>query len=94
MLCLVLNPLNLQEEVAAWDMMQRYDMSEVTFRSVGPYLSLEVPGLAEKRPSLMMGDSVIATRLVGPLNLRAGKNEYNSALKIIISCRISKFHYT
>ena len=42
--------------------MQQFDLSEVTFRHTGPYLSLEVPGLAEKRPSLLMGDSVIATR--------------------------------
>ena len=42
--------------------MQQYDIAEVTFRPAGPYLALDVPGLAEKRPSLMMGDSVIATR--------------------------------
>jgi hypothetical protein len=44
--------------------MQEFDLPEVTFRPAGPYLSLEVPGLAEKRPSLLMGDSVIATRFL------------------------------
>ena len=44
--------------------MQEYDLSEVTFRHAGPYLALEVPGLAEKRPSLLMGDSVIAPRSI------------------------------
>ena len=42
--------------------MRSYEMSGVVFTPAGGYLALEVPGLAEKRPSLMLGDSVVATR--------------------------------
>ena len=40
--------------------MARYTLAEVTFIQSGQYLSLEVPGLAEKRPSLAIGDTAIA----------------------------------
>lgn len=38
--------------------MRAYDMENVTMRRRGLYLSLEVPGLAEKRPSLVHGDYI------------------------------------
>lgn len=40
--------------------MSRYDMEYVTLRKRGLYLSLEVPGLAERRPSLVRGDFILA----------------------------------
>lgn len=41
--------------------MRSYDMEGVPLRKRGQqYLSLEVPGLAERRPSLVQGDYVFA----------------------------------
>lgn len=41
--------------------MSMYDMEHVTLRKRGSqFLSLEVPGLAEKRPSLVHGDFIFA----------------------------------
>lgn len=41
--------------------MSMYNMEHVTLRKRGSeYLSLEVPGLAEKRPSLVHGDFIFA----------------------------------
>ncbi|KAE8816655.1 putative RNA helicase SDE3 [Hordeum vulgare] len=52
---LVMEELNLEEE------MRSYDMEHVSMRRRGnDYLSLVVPGLAEKRPSLVHGDYIIA----------------------------------
>ncbi|KAI4992880.1 hypothetical protein ZWY2020_007193 [Hordeum vulgare] len=52
---LVMEELNLEEE------MRSYDMERVSMRRRGnDYLSLVVPGLAEKRPSLVHGDYIIA----------------------------------
>ena len=45
--------------------MSRFTLVEVPFVPQGQYLSLDVPGLAEKRPSLAIGDTAIA-RLSGP----------------------------
>lgn len=44
--------------------MRNYDLERVCFRVAGPggeFLALEVPGLAERRPSLLQGDRVIAS---------------------------------
>lgn len=52
---LIMEELHLEEE------MRCYDMESVRLRRKGPqYLALEVPGLAEKRPSLVYGDFVLA----------------------------------
>uniref|UniRef100_A0A0D9VPT7 RNA helicase n=1 Tax=Leersia perrieri TaxID=77586 RepID=A0A0D9VPT7_9ORYZ len=52
---LVMEEINLEEE------MRSYDMDHVLMRRRGnEYLSLVVPGLAEKRPSLVHGDSIFA----------------------------------
>lgn len=43
------------------DDMRTYDMECITMRTRGNnYLSLEVPGLAERRPSLVHGDYIFA----------------------------------
>lgn len=47
------------EEIALWQQIRRYDIQDAVLFHAGPYLSLEVPGLAEKRPSLMIGDSAV-----------------------------------
>uniref|UniRef100_A0A0A9D3M9 RNA helicase n=1 Tax=Arundo donax TaxID=35708 RepID=A0A0A9D3M9_ARUDO len=52
---LVMEELNLEEE------MRSYDMEGVSMRRRGmAFLSLEVPGLAERRPSLVQGDYIVA----------------------------------
>ncbi|CAM0871385.1 unnamed protein product [Alopecurus aequalis] len=52
---LVMEEINLEEE------MRSYDMERVSMRRRGnDLLSLEVPGLAEKRPSLVHGDFIVA----------------------------------
>ena len=47
------------EEIAQTLCMQKYDIESVSLTHCGEYLSLCVPGLAEKRPSLIMGDKAI-----------------------------------
>ncbi|RLN41060.1 hypothetical protein C2845_PM01G03780 [Panicum miliaceum] len=52
---LVMEELNLEEEMRA------YDMEGVSMRRRGMnFLSLEVPGSAERRPSLVQGDFIVA----------------------------------
>ncbi|TVU48310.1 hypothetical protein EJB05_07943 [Eragrostis curvula] len=51
---LVMEELNLEEE------MRSYDMEGVSMKRRGRSLSLEVPGLAERRPSLVQGDFIFA----------------------------------
>lgn len=40
--------------------MRSYDMEGVTMKNRRQMLALEVPGLAEKRPSLVSGDYIFA----------------------------------
>lgn len=40
--------------------MRTYDMEGVSMRKKGNFLSLMVPGLAERRPSLVHGDHIFA----------------------------------
>lgn len=40
-----------------------YTMPKVTMDKQGPYFFLEVPGVVEKRPSVLKGDSIVATML-------------------------------
>ena len=62
------------EEAALLHRMRQYEMSGVVLREAGSkFLSLDVPGLAEKRPSLMLGDTAIIqpqVRLLGNYNTR------------------------
>ncbi|VVA90086.1 unnamed protein product [Arabis nemorensis] len=52
--------LLIMEEIQLEEDMRAYDMENVSMRRRGLYLSLEVPGLAEKRPSLVHGDFIFA----------------------------------
>ncbi|XP_004297116.1 PREDICTED: probable RNA helicase SDE3 [Fragaria vesca subsp. vesca] len=53
--------LLMMEEIQLEESMRSYDMEHVNLRRRGyRYLSLEVPGLAERRPSLVHGDHVFA----------------------------------
>lgn len=52
--------LHLEEAQMNFQMRQ-FAMERVSFCRHGEFLSLIVPGLAEKRPSLLIGDSVIAS---------------------------------
>lgn len=47
------------ESIAESIAMQRYDISGAVMRFCSEFLALEVPGLAEKRPSLLIGDKAI-----------------------------------
>ncbi|XP_015587394.1 probable RNA helicase armi isoform X2 [Cephus cinctus] len=47
------------EEVGQRIDLQKYDMNSVVMRHCGEFLALKVPGLAEKRPSLLIGDKAI-----------------------------------
>lgn len=49
------------EEIAQEIEIQRYNIESVILRSCGEYLVMEVPGLAEKRPSLIIGDRAIVS---------------------------------
>ncbi|KYN31435.1 Putative helicase Mov10l1 [Trachymyrmex septentrionalis] len=49
------------EEIGLTIYVQRYNMKSAILRRCGDYLMLEVPGLAEKRPSLMVGDKVLVS---------------------------------
>ncbi|EXC18947.1 hypothetical protein L484_002591 [Morus notabilis] len=53
--------LLIMEELQLEEDMRTYNMEGVTFRRrANQFLSLEVPGLAERRPSLVHGDSIFA----------------------------------
>ncbi|MPC29800.1 RNA helicase Mov10l1 [Portunus trituberculatus] len=51
------------EEIKMTQEMREFDMARASFTVHGEFLGLAVPGLVEKRPSLLIGDSVIATEL-------------------------------
>ncbi|OAD54050.1 putative RNA helicase armi [Eufriesea mexicana] len=47
------------EEIAQKINMQQYNINSTVMRHCGEYLVMQVPGLAEKRPSLLIGDRAI-----------------------------------
>ncbi|XP_076751780.1 putative RNA helicase armitage isoform X1 [Xylocopa sonorina] len=49
------------EEIAQAISMQQYNIDSVIMRRCGEYLVMQVPGLAEKRPSLLVGDRAIVS---------------------------------
>lgn len=53
------NYLLYLEEIAQILEMQRYEMKNATLSRTAEFLKLSVPGLVEKRPSLIIGDRVI-----------------------------------
>lgn len=48
------------EEIAVRINIQMFALESVIFNSVGEFFTIQVPGLAEKRPSLIVGDKVVA----------------------------------
>lgn len=58
--CNYFHTLLNMEEITMEEEMRGYDMECISFGRKGPYLTLEVPGLAEKRPSLVVGDFIFA----------------------------------
>lgn len=54
------NTLLIMEEIKMEEVMRGYDMECISFCKKGQYLTLEVPGLAERRPSLIHGDFIYA----------------------------------
>ncbi|XP_047317361.1 probable RNA helicase SDE3 [Impatiens glandulifera] len=51
--------LMIMEEIKLEEIMRAYDMQNISFRKKGHLLTLEVPGLAERRPSLVYGDFIL-----------------------------------
>jgi hypothetical protein len=49
------------EEIAQAIYIKKFNMFSAIMHESGEYLSLNVPGLAEKRPSLLIGDKVIVS---------------------------------
>ena len=49
------------EDIAQTINMQQYSIESTIMRHCGEYLVMEVPGLAEKRPSLLIGDRAIVS---------------------------------
>ncbi|XAR54698.1 RNA helicase [Bertholletia excelsa] len=66
--------LLIMEEIKLEENMRDYDMECVSFRKKGTFLTVEVPGLAERRPSLVNGDQVYA-KLVSE-NVREATGPY------------------
>ncbi|XP_068212921.1 RNA helicase Mov10l1-like isoform X2 [Palaemon carinicauda] len=76
------------EEIEMILQMRKFDIERTTFSHHGEYLSLTVPGLAEKRPSLMIGDSVIASNPTG-----VGGPEYEGFIHDVLHTKVLlKFH--
>lgn len=57
--------LLIMEELQHEEEMKGHDMEDATMQRRGHLLALEVPGLAEKRPSLVIGDYVLAKPSIG-----------------------------
>ncbi|XP_011690877.1 PREDICTED: putative helicase Mov10l1 [Wasmannia auropunctata] len=49
------------EQIAQTLCLQRYNMTSAVMRRCGDYLALEMSGLSEKRPSLMVGDKAVVS---------------------------------
>ena len=64
--CLNLEELQMNRDI------RTYDMDDAVFAVSGDrkYLTLDVPGLAENRPSVVYGDKIFATKTQDPQNTR------------------------
>lgn len=58
--CLKFQTLLHLEEIEITSRLREYDISRASLKPIGPYLALEVVGLAEKRPSLVAGKIIFA----------------------------------
>lgn len=73
------------EEIQAVLNMQKYNLERVCFQIAGPggeFLALTVPGLAERRPSLLLGDRVVASSPV----VQDNGGEYHILCCLLIHC--------
>ncbi|XP_063977617.1 probable RNA helicase armi [Diachasmimorpha longicaudata] len=73
------------EEISLSIDMQKYDMENAILRARDEFLSLEVPGLSEKRPSLMIGDkAVVSFRW----DSSKGAFKYEGCIHKVTSCEV------
>nr|XP_045618239.1 RNA helicase Mov10l1-like isoform X2 [Procambarus clarkii] len=78
------------EEIEMTLQIRQFDMARTNFSVHGEYLSLVVPGLSEKRPSLMIGDTVIAS---SPCD--SNELEYEGYIHEVLHTQVLlKFHPT
>ncbi|XP_011310919.1 probable RNA helicase armi [Fopius arisanus] len=73
------------EEISLSIDMQRYDMESAILRASDEFLVLEVPGLSEKRPSLMMGDRAIVSF---KWDSSRGTLRYEGCIHKVTSCEV------
>ncbi|KIY47323.1 RNA helicase [Fistulina hepatica ATCC 64428] len=59
-------PLLWAEEYKMNRDLEFYDIPDATLKKSGKHYSLNVPGLAEKRPSVLKGDTLLVRRVDGP----------------------------
>ncbi|XP_015114635.1 probable RNA helicase armi [Diachasma alloeum] len=73
------------EEISLSIDMQKYDMESAILRASDEFLALEVPGLSEKRPSLMIGDkAVVSFRW----DSSRGTYQYEGFIHKVTSCEV------
>ncbi|XP_026673868.1 probable RNA helicase armi [Ceratina calcarata] len=79
------------EEIAEILNMQQYNIDSAVMRRCGEYLVMEVPGLAEKRPSLIIGDRAVVSFI---WDSSQGKLKYEGYIHKVANKEIFlKFHY-
>ncbi|KAL7635976.1 UNVERIFIED_CONTAM: hypothetical protein RMT77_013794 [Armadillidium vulgare] len=77
------------EEIEMNLQMRKFDISCTNFSEHGEYLSLVVEGLSESRPSLMIGDSVLAS----PLHETQNDVKYEGVIHEVLHSKVLlKFH--
>ncbi|KAL0117562.1 hypothetical protein PUN28_010398 [Cardiocondyla obscurior] len=83
------------EEIAQTLFLRKYDIENGVMRRCGEYLALQVPGLVEKRPSLLVGDRAIVSF---PWDTSQGNLKYEGFIHKTKSTEIflkfnEKFHH-